>query len=167
MTASDRLHGYMTQIAFARRRGDDGAVEELLAQLEGAMGQPHRMLAEKALEAARRTEAGDLGPHDIGLNEPGTRMCDFCSSLEPVVFYPFEEFTIEAVAEWRSGDRMYACVVCRALVDAGDWRGLRRHVGEAARSPGVVLLWMGFRVNRTTSEAVAFEAGTDPEAGRP
>lgn len=160
------FNGQMLKIARARRAGLPEEVERLLGEIETFLSPAHRALAEKAIDAAERTERGERGPFNVGMSLPGQLLCDFCASPETVCYYPFAEFTLVSVGDWASGDRMYACAACRRHVDAGDWRGLRVHVGPTAASPGVKLLWAGFRLNRTTAEAVEFEPGTNPEEGR-
>ncbi|MEU4331464.1 hypothetical protein [Nonomuraea dietziae] len=108
----------------------------------------------------------------VGLNT-GTPLCDFCSAVQAVVYFPVAEFEIVhpdmtgnmAVV---SGDRFYACDPCAVLFDAGKLGGLRRRYAElqhGAPSDAAVALWLGAK-NHRQGGPVTFEPGTNPEKDR-
>lgn len=108
------------------------------------------------------------------------RMCDFCSGggegRPAEVYFPCYNFEVPVAdigdqvsfpITVMSGDRFYACYICRRYVEDDDFNGLARHVANlngytafAGKS-----LWPGFRQNRA-GHAVGFAFGTDPEHGR-
>lgn len=165
------FHDLMVRITAARNAGDTAEVDRLrdYARREGDDGltQMIEQLLSAADEMTAAARAGRRMPvRSIGANLPGQRICDFCASANTVAYYPFDEFHLQGPAgSLASGDRMYVCVRCLQLVDAGDWKGLRDWVGPAARTQGTRMLWMGFQQNRT-GPAVFYTPGTDPEEGR-
>lgn len=165
------FHAAMVRIAAARHAGDRQEVDRLLAYIEGEGSPNLRRLAEQAIARAEDVEARQaagepLPVYPVGMNLPGQLLCDFCAAPDPVVYFPFNEFSLVSTGGgYLSGDRMYACIRCRHYVDTGDWKGLREWVGPTARGEGVRLLWMGFRQNRT-GPAVEIQPGTNPEEDR-
>jgi hypothetical protein len=161
------LHDITKRIAAARGAGNTAEVDRLLSYVEAEAGTTRRLVLEQIIDVVARVQRGETVRQKIGAHTFGTRLCDFCAGTDPCCYYPFSEFSLAgAGGEWESGDRMYACATCRSFVDGGDWKGLRAWVGESARSAPVKLLWYGFRRNRTTTGAIEFPPGTDPEAGR-
>lgn len=164
------FHDLMTELADAYRGSDHTRIAALREQAR--QRGPHlEHMIEQVLTAADVARAFNalgvpMPPQPIGYALKGQRMCDFCTDPHPIAYYPFEEFEIAGPATtYLSGDRMYVCAHCQPLVEAGDWRTLRRWVGPAGDSLGVRLLWMGFANNRT-GPAVTITADHDPEEGR-
>lgn len=146
---ADWTHRILREVGAARAAGDRAREQALLGQL-GERDPSLRALAEQALAAAEATRRGDPGPHNVGLKVDGTALCDFCAALDPGWFYPMGEFEIVGGGgRFLSGDRMYACDECRALIDADDWRAMKLRTGSPALNPAVAVLWSGFRRHRT------------------
>ncbi len=103
---------------------------------------------------------------DIGLNQPGELLCDFCAGpTRPICYYPAAVFRITGPAgmDWESGDRWYACPRCAAFVDRDDYTGLQHALNTPAHL--VTLAWLPFRVNRQ-GPPVPIGPGENPEQHR-
>jgi len=102
---------------------------------------------------------------DVGLNQPGELLCDFCAGADrPTCYYPARVFRITGPAglEWESGDRWYACPRCTAFVDRDDYDGLQRALNTPPHL--VALAWPPFQAHRQ-GPPVPIEPGENPEQG--
>ncbi|MEU3502984.1 hypothetical protein ABZ726_20250 [Streptomyces hundungensis] len=155
----------------ARTAGDEDEAARLLAYGRAEGGATLAQLADQVLAGldqrdAARQRGTTMEPFNISAAPEGTLICDFCAGSGPVVYYEVTEFGLSGLGgTWLSGDRFYACPRCRTLVDAEDWKGMRDWIGPKQFNQGTRMIIMGFRQHRR-GEAVEFEPGTNPEAGR-
>ena len=150
------LHTVMLRAAEAHHAGDRTGVERVRQHVAEQGGPQLLNIVDKAFEGAAIATAvtalkvgGVTVP--MGAALPNSKICDFCSDLKVVAYYPFERFTIADPAgmavEWDSGDRWYVCERCRGFVDADSWKELRVWVGPGEKANR--RLWYGFQQHRT------------------
>lgn len=173
LSNATRLHAFVWRLRAARAAGDDAEVERIRAEALAAGGDPFVILLDEAASGADHTRAAHAAGHtpaplSMGSRDLGeTRICDFCSGLPVVGYYPFTPFTLAALGqEYLSGSKWWVCAYCRDLVDAGHWRALRQWVGPISNNPPVMMMWMGFKQNRT-GDFIPLDADPPPpEEGR-
>jgi hypothetical protein len=165
------LQTLIHRIYAAQTAGDQDEAARLHAYGRAEGGEALTLLLDQMLDAlAERDTAQQRGtpmePFNLSAAPEGTLICDFCAGTGPTVYYEVTEFGLSGLGgTWLSGDRFYACARCRTLVDAGDWKGMRDWIGPKQFNQGTRMILMGFRQHRQ-GEAVEFEPGTNPEAGR-
>jgi hypothetical protein len=125
-----------------------------------------QLLAAVDQRGAARERGVRIAPFSMSAAKEGDLICDFCTASEPVAYYPVTEFSLlGAGGQFLSGDRFYACIRCRGLIDASDWKGLRTWIGPEQFGMGHRMLLVGFKSHRRGG-AVESEPGTNPEIGR-
>ncbi|WP_162688720.1 MULTISPECIES: hypothetical protein [unclassified Streptomyces] len=165
------LYTLVQRIHAARGAGDEDEAARLLAYGRAEGGETLTRLTDQMLDAVEQRDTAHrrgktMEPLSVSAAPDGALICDFCAGVGPVVYYEVTEFGLGgAGGTWLSGDRFYACPQCRALVDADDWKGLREWIGPKQLTQATRMILMGFRQHRQ-GEAVEFEPGTNPEAGR-
>jgi hypothetical protein len=65
-----------------------------------------------------------------------------------------------------AGSKWWVCARCRDLVDAGQWRALRQWVGPISNNPPIMMMWLGFKQNRTGPFVPLDADPPPPEEGR-